>query len=517
MRVVGIETEYGITDPSDPGANPILLSSRLVEACRTWAGGATARWDYGGEDPLMDQRGSRRARHHASADMLTDDHEFDRSSGVVTLRRRRGSWEDPAHLNAVLANGARFYVDHAHPEYSGPEVTSARDAVVWDVAGDRIARAAADVYRSNDGSVALYKNNVDGKGASYGMHENYLVKRETDFDDLARRLTPHLVSRQVVIGAGRVGLGAYGERAGFQLSQRADYMEAEVGLETTLRRPIINTRDEPHADRSSWRRLHVIIGDANCMEVPTYLKVGATSLVLAAIEADDDRLDALVLADPVAEVSAVSHDLTLRHRLQLASGETATALELQKALLTIGRDYASDADDALVIARWESVLDALGRDPFEAARDVEWVAKLQLLGRMRERYGVTDEHGALTPAPWDDDRLKAADVQWSEVGVGLAWRLAAAGAVERLTTDAEVDAAMGTPPTTTRAWLRGRIVAARPDIVDAAGWSTIVIDRETDHGHLEVVTLSDPRTTSHALLDSLIQAPASPGAPSTDG
>ncbi len=504
MRVVGIETEYGITDPRDPGANPILLSSQLVDACRQWAGDASARWDYGGEDPLMDLRGSRRSRFHATEDMLTDAHEYDDERGQVTLRRRRGSWEDPAHLNAVLANGARFYVDHAHPEYSGPEVSNARDAVVWDVAGDRIARAAAETLIADGGSVALFKNNVDGKGASYGTHENYLVSRSVDFDELARRLTPHLVSRQVITGAGRVGIGAHGELAGFQMSQRADYMEAEVGLETTLRRPIVNTRDEPHADRARWRRLHIIIGDANAMEVPTYLKVGTTSLILTAIEAGDDRLDALVLADPVAEVSAVSRDLTMRHRLSLASGETGTALAVQRALLTIARDHVADAEDASVIATWESVLEALGREPFSASKDVEWVAKLQLMGRMRDRYGSIDAGGASVPAAWDDDRLKAADVQWSEVGVGLAWRLAAAGAVTRLTTDDEVASAMSFPPRTTRAWLRGRIVAARPDIVDAAGWSSIVLDRETDHGHLEVINLPNPMATTHALLDSLI-------------
>ncbi len=515
MRVVGIETEYGITDPSDPGANPILLSSLLVEACRTWAGGKTTRWDYGGEDPLMDLRGMRRDRRYATADLLTDSPEYSAANRGVTLRRRRGSWEDPAHLNAVLPNGARFYVDHAHPEYSGPEVTSAHDAVVWDVAGDRIAAAAADVFRQ-DGNVALYKNNVDGKGASYGMHENYLVDRAVDFETLARRLTPHLVTRAVVIGAGRVGLGVYGEEPGFQMSQRADYMEAEVGLETTLRRPIVNTRDEPHADRRKWRRLHVIIGDANCMEVPTYLKVGATALVLTAIEAGDERLDALVLRNPVDEVSAVSHDLTLRHRLELASGETATALEIQRALLTISRDYVRDADDARVLERWERVLDALGRDPFEAAREVEWVAKLQLLGRMRERYAVAHPDGSREIPGWDDDRLRAADVQWAELGKGLAARLTAAGAVERLTTDDEIASAMALPPRTTRAWLRGRMVAERGDIVDAAGWSTVVIDREQEHGHLEVVSLPDPTTTSYHLLDTLLAEASGPDAPARD-
>jgi len=507
MRVVGIETEYGITDPAHPGANPMLLSSQLVDACRQWAGDAATRWDYGGEDPLMDLRGMRRERRYATADLLTDSPEYSEANRGVTLRRRRGSWEDPAHLNAVLGNGARFYVDHAHPEYSGPEVSSARDAVVWDAAGDKIVCAAIEGFKADGGSIAVYKNNVDGKGASYGMHENYLVSRSIAFDELARRLTPHLVSRQVVVGAGRVGLGAYGERAGFQMSQRADYMEAEVGLETTLRRPIVNTRDEPHADRTKWRRLHIIIGDANSMEVPTYLKVGTTALILSAIEAGDERLDALVLADPVSEVSAVSHDVSMRHQLTLSSGETATALQMQRALLTIARDYVSDAEDAAVVAKWEDVLEELSRDIFSAAKNVEWVAKLQLFGRMRERYGSVDAEGAAVPAPWDDDRLKAADVQWSEVGVGLAWRLAAAGAVTRMTTDAEVDAAMVTPPATTRAWLRGRMVSMRPDVVDAAGWSTIVIDRDAEHGHLEVVNLPNPMATTHELLDQLLASP----------
>ncbi|WP_291377984.1 depupylase/deamidase Dop [Demequina sp.] len=504
MRVVGIETEYGVTDPGNPGANPILLSSQLVAACRVWSGNSQTRWDYGGEDPLMDLRGMRRERRYATADLLTDSPEYSDANRGVTLRRRRGSWEDPAHLNAVLANGARFYVDHAHPEYSGPEVTSAHDAVVWDVAGDRIAAAAAAHMRAEGDDVALYKNNVDGKGASYGTHENYLVSREVDFDDLARRLMPHLVSRQIVVGAGRVGLGAYGETPGFQMSQRADYIEAEVGLETTLRRPIVNTRDEPHADRRKWRRLHIIIGDANSMEVPTYLKVGATSLILAAVEAGDARLDVLALADPVAEVSAVSRDLALRHRLRLASGEEATALEIQRALITIARDYTVDVEDNRVIERWENVIDPLGRDPLTAQREVEWVAKLHLLGRMRERYATAGADGQRQLPPWDDDRLRAADLQWSELGTGLAARMSAAGAVERVATDAEIEHAMTAPPSTTRAWLRGRMVSERSDIVDAASWSTIVLDRDTEHGHLEVLTLPDPFVTSHELVDSLL-------------
>ncbi|WP_084126378.1 depupylase/deamidase Dop [Demequina sp. NBRC 110054] len=501
MRIVGLETEYGITDPDRPGANPILLASRLVSACREALGGLTARWDYGGEDPLQDQRGMRRERRYATADLLTDAPEYDEATRGVTLRRRRGSWEDPAHLNAVLPNGARFYVDHAHPEYSGPEVRTARDAVRWDAAGDAIVLEAAKRYEEIEGErVALYKNNVDGKGASYGTHENYLIPRDVDFDALAVALTPHLVTRQVYTGAGRVGLGMYGDDAGFQMSQRADYMETEVALETTLRRPIVNSRDEPHATRGRWRRLHLIIGDANCLEVPNLLKLGTTSLVLSAIEAGDERLEELELATPVEDVRTVSRDLSLTARLTLKSGETATALDLQRALLEIARSYADDAADAEVIARWEGVLDRLGRDVMEAAREVEWVAKLQLMGRLRAKHEAA--HG--TPMLWDDARLAAMDLQWSRLGDGLAWRLARAGAVERLTTDAEVAEAASQAPVDTRARLRGAAVVGLRDLVDAAGWSTVVIDRDTRHGNLEVVHLDDPHEASNALLDSLL-------------
>lgn len=506
MRIVGIETEYGIADASGAATNPILMSSRLVSACRLWADGKSAPWDYGGEDPLQDQRGHRRERATAGADMLTDAHEWNPQHGLVSLRRRRGSWEDPAHLNAVLGNGARFYVDHAHPEYSGPEVATAREAVVWDRAGDAIALAAAQRYaQEEDSAVELYKNNVDGKGASYGTHENFLVRRDIDFSQLAQLLTSHLVTRPIVVGAGRVGLGQRGEEHGFQISQRADYIETEIGLETTLRRPIINTRDEPHADRRQWRRLHVIVGDANCFDVPNYLKVGTTSLVLSAIEAADERLETLVLAHPVAAVSQVSRDLTLKSPLELTSGESASALEIQRGLLEICRDYIDSADDAQVIARWEEVLDSLGRDIFAAARDVEWVAKLQLLGRVRDKHVAADADGQLTPLAWSDAKLAALDVQWSRLGDGWAQRLASAGAVTRLVDDADVERAMVEPPQSTRAAVRGAFVGQYPHLIDAAGWSTVVLDRETAHGKLEVLHLDDPWETTHPLLEELAQ------------
>ena len=501
MRVLGLETEYGVVDLDNPAANPILLASTLVAAYRARPGTASASWDYGGEDPLHDQRGFWRDRASAHPDLLTDAPESGAPDRTVTRRRRRGLWEDPSHLNAVLANGSRFYVDHAHPEISGPEVTNPRDAVLWDRAADAIALQAVAAAGEEGLRIALYKNNVDGKGASYGTHENYLVTRAVPFDDLARRLTSHLVTRQVYTGAGRVGLGQRGELAGFQISQRADYMEAEVGLETTLRRPIINTRDEPHADPSRWRRLHVIIGDANAMDVPTYLKFGTTSLVLAAIEAGDERLDLLILAEPVDAVIAVSRDLSLRAPLPLADGSSASAVDIQRALLEIARDYARDAEEALVIARWEDLLARLARDPLECGRDVEWVAKLGLLNRIRERNATATG----LPA-WDDARLVAADIHWSDLDPsrGLCSRLSAAGAVERLVTDEEIARAIAEPPRDTRAWLRGRMVGKRPDIVDAAGWATVVLDQDPERPELDAVRLDDPLATTHPLLDALL-------------
>ncbi len=218
-----------------------------------------ARWDFEEENPLRDAARFDLAREAADASQLTD--------------------EDIGLANVILTNGARLYVDHAHPEYSAPEVTNPRDAVLWDKAGERIMAEAAERAAQLPGAqpIHLYKNNTDNKGASYGTHENYLMKRETPFSDIVRHLTPFFVSRQVVTGAGRVGIGQDGQEHGFQISQRADYFEVEVGLETTLKRPIINTRDEPHADAEKYRRLHVIIGDANLSEISTYLKLGTTS------------------------------------------------------------------------------------------------------------------------------------------------------------------------------------------------------------------------------------------------
>lgn len=527
-RVMGIETEYGVLQPGRPQANPMLLSSHVVSAyAASRAENGRARWDYSDEDPLADARGFRLQRAAAHPSMLTDDPTLPAPAGPasgadaftssVVERPLAEERDDPGAATSLLTNGARLYVDHAHPEYSSPEVTNPRDAVVWDKAGELVMLAAARACAASPAlpDVALYKNNVDGKGASYGTHENYLVSRDLPFELLVRQLTPFLVTRQVFTGAGRVGLGQTGQIPGFQLSQRADYIEAEVGLETTLRRPIVNTRDEPHADRTRWRRLHLILGDATMLEVATFLRLGTTSLVLWLIErAGTDvvpALAAVALADPVAAVHQISRDPSLTTRVELADGRRLTALQVQQVYLDAVRAALAapaaeetgaaepDARTAEVVDRWASVLDRLAQDPATCAREVEWVAKLRLLDGMRRR-----DHLA-----WDNPRLAAMDLQWSDVRPerGLYHRLVAAGAVERLTSDEEVARAVVEPPSDTRAYFRGTVVRRFGAQVRAASWDSVVLDVPT-LASLRRIPLRDPwRGTQAHVGELLAQCP----------
>jgi proteasome accessory factor A len=518
---MGIETEYGVLQPGRPQANPMLLSSHVVSAyAASRAEGGRARWDYADEDPLADARGFRLQRTAVHPSVLTDDPTHPAPAGPSPDQRPGDGGvlasapvdrplveerDDPGAATSLLTNGARLYVDHAHPEYSSPEVTNPRDAVVWDKAGELVMLAAARACAASPAlpDVALYKNNVDGKGASYGTHENYLVARDLPFELLVRQLTPFLVTRQVFTGAGRVGLGQTGQIPGFQLSQRADYIEAEVGLETTLRRPIVNTRDEPHADRTRWRRLHLILGDATMLEVATYLRLGTTSLVLWLIERAGagavPALSTVALADPVGAVHQVSRDPSLTTRLVLADGRRMTALEVQHVYVQAVRDAlgeGADPDTVAVLDRWASVLERLGQDPASCAREVEWVAKLRLIDGMRRR----DHLG------WDNPRLAAMDLQWSDVRPerGLYHRLVAAGAVERLITDDEAARAVLEPPSDTRAYFRGTVVRRFPGQVRAASWDSVVLDVPT-LASLRRIPLRDPWRGTEAHVGRLLR------------
>jgi proteasome accessory factor A len=457
-RVMGTEVEYGISVPGQPNANPMLLSAQVVNAYSSGLPAGRSRrpaWDFEEESPLRDARGYDLGRRVAP--------EFVEAE------------EDAGMANVILTNGARLYVDHAHPEFSTPEVLSPLDIVRWDRAGELVMRQAIRrAFELTGATINLYKNNTDNKGASYGAHENYLMRRATPFTDIVAQLTPFFVSRQVVCGAGRVGLGQDGRTPGFQISQRADFFEVEVGLETTLKRPIINTRDEPHADAEKYRRLHVIIGDANLSEISTYLKIGTTSLVLAMIE--DGFLPAdLGVADPVRELHAVSHDPTLRHQVTLRDGRRLTGVQMQMQYLEYARKYVadrfgSDVDDqtADTLQRWDRVLTALETDPMTLADQLDWVAKLRLLEGYRERDGLD----------WSSSRLQLVDLQYSDVRAdkGLYHRLVARGAMQTLLPDDAAVAAMTEPPTDTRAYFRGECLRRYASAIAAASWDSVIFD-----------------------------------------
>jgi Pup amidohydrolase len=293
----------------------------------------------------------------------------------------------------------------------------------------------------------------------------------------------------VVTDSGRVGIGQDGRDHGFQISQRADYFEVEVGLETTLKRPIINTRDEPHADPEKYRRLHVIIGDANLSEISTYLKVGTTSLVLAMIEDRFITRD-LTVDQPVRSLREVSHDPSLQHLLRLSDGRTLTAVQLQMEYLDLARKYVedrfgsnADAQTLDVLERWESVLSRLETDPMLCARELDWVAKLKLLSSYRDRDGLD----------WDDAKLHLVDLQYSDIrpDKGLYHRLVRMGRMDRLLTDEEVSGAMHSPPVDTRAYFRGRCLEKYADQIAAASWDSVIFDLP-GHESLQRVPTIDP-------------------------
>ncbi len=481
---MGTEVEYGISVLGQPFANPMLASSQVVNAYASGsAQSGRARWDFEEEFPLRDARGWERPRGMADASQLTD--------------------EDLGLANVILTNGARLYVDHAHPEYSSPEVTNPLDVVKWDKAGELVMLAAIRQTPRLPGGlpIALYKNNTDNKGASYGAHENYLVPRATPFADIVRHLIPFFVSRQVICGAGRVGIGQDGRAHGFQISQRADFFEVEVGLETTLKRPIINTRDEPHADPERHRRLHVILGDANLAEVSTYLKVGTTALVLAMIE------DGFIAADfavdgPVGALRAVSHDPSLTHLITLKSGRSLTAVQLQWEYHDLARKYVeerfgADADPQTidVLNRWESLLTRLVEDVWSCSRELDWVAKWRLLSQYRDRDGLG----------WEDAKLHLVDLQYSDIRPekGLYHRLLAAGRMERLLDDEAINKAVTEPPIDTRAYFRGRCLAKYADQVTAASWDSVIFDLSGRESLQRIPTL-DPLRGTQAHVEALL-------------
>jgi proteasome accessory factor PafA2 len=483
-KVCGIETEYGVHVVSSGEMSPTTASSLLINA---YVARLERRvgWDFEDESPGRDARG------------------FAREGAMPP--------EIETHLvNAVLTNGARYYVDHAHPEYSTPECSNPLQLVCHDRAGEIILARSMEAARHllpPGEEIIVYKHNSDGKGNSYGCHENYLVDRAVPFARIVQRLTPHFVSRQVYTGAGKVGQenSDSATPVPFQLSQRSDFFEEEVGLETTLKRPIINTRDEPHADPQKYRRLHVIVGDANLAEVATFLKVGTTAMVLAMIEDEFEAGRDLTLANPVAAIRAVSHDPSLRTLVDLADGERMTALEVQWELFALARKYAEDRGLAvlgdedvgrLLLERWESVLSSLETDPASLAGQLDWVAKQRIVEGYRERHGLE----------WSDPRLAALDLQYHDIR--SAKSLFNKLQMERLVDPADVELAVTEPPATTRAYFRGRCLSLFAPAIVAANWDSVVFDVGSDP--LRRVPMMEPLRGTAAHVDTLLEGCESP-------
>ena len=476
-KVCGIETEYGIVLRGAGESNPIAASSVLINAYVSSLSRKVG-WDFEDESPGNDARGF----------------SVEGSSPP----------EVETHLvNAVLTNGARYYVDHAHPEISTPECLDSREVVLWDKAAEQILISSMDAAKTilpPGQEIVVHKNNSDGKGNSYGCHENYLMDRAVPFARIVAGITPFFVTRQIFAGAGKVGCEAAGtssREVPYQISQRADFFEEEVGLETTLKRPIVNTRDEPHCDAQKYRRLHVIIGDANLSEVATFLKVGTTAVVLSMIEDDELGRD-VSLASPVQALRQVSYDLGLGRALELADGSTATALELQWHFLDLAKKYAesrgleSVGEDvgADILRRWEAVLTGLETDPSSLTTQVDWIAKRNLLEGYRERHDLA----------WDDARLKAMDLQYHDIRPERS--LSSRIGLERLVGTDEVREAMTNPPRTTRAWFRGTCLQRWAPAIVAANWDSLVFDVGGDP--LRRVPMMEPLRGTAALLEDLV-------------
>jgi proteasome accessory factor A len=375
------------------------------------------------------------------------------------LFRRVVTWGRSS--NVFLENGARLYLDvGSHPEYATPECSNPLDTIRHDKAGERILEelvATAEQRLAEEGiagRISVFKNNTDSAGNSYGCHENYLVGRAGEFQRLADTLIPFLVSRQVFAGAGKVLQTPRGSI--FSLAQRSEHIWEGVSSATTRSRPIINTRDEPHADAERFRRLHVIVGDSNMSEYTAHLKVATADLVLRTLEHEPVLRD-FSLENPIRAIREISHDFTGTRKVKLTSGAELSALDLQERYLErverfVQRDDESTDADREVVRRWRYVIQQLRVDPMSLHRELDWVAKYRMIEQYRERHDLPLAH----------PRVAMLDLAYHDVtrSRGLYYLLERQGRVERLLDDADIEDARVTPPQDTRAALRGRFITA---------------------------------------------------------
>ncbi len=477
QRLIGTETEFGIIARDPSATDPVSNSIQCIGYYPALPA-PHAIWDYENENPLLDVRG------------------FE-----VEGERERPGPDYNRMLNKLLANGGRLYVDGAHPEYATPECTNPREIVAHERAGERIAAECLRAMARTHGAerFLLYKNNSDGKGNSYGYHENYLVSRSVPFEKLIKVVLPFFVTRLIYAGAGKVGAENQTSPAPFQISQRADFFECLVDLNTMVKRPIVNTRDEPHSDSAKYRRLHVIVGDANMAELSTYLKLGTLCVVLEMLEAGAE-FPSIELDDPVLAIKDVSRDVEMTGSIKRADGRAITAIEIQRAYLKAAMDYFACHDVSLitkdVLVRWEDVLDRLEKDPMLLSRELDWVAKRQMMMSYIERKGCG----------WDDPRVQMMDLQYHDVrpDKGLFYTLERSNMIERLVQDGEIARAEQNPPTGTRAYFRGQCLKRFPKEVYAASWTSVLFD--IGNTTIKRIPLLDPLRGNEALTRELLDS-----------
>jgi proteasome accessory factor PafA2 len=486
-RVFGLETEYGITLS---GAESVDVVAESIELVRRYTeNGALMKWDYELEDPHLDARGFR------ARELLQD---TDESAYYEIDKRRPLSFEE-IKSDLVLSNGARFYNDHAHPEYSTPECTTLRQIVAQDKAGERILAECA--RRRNQKlpagfEVRLYKNNTDFAGHSYGCHDNYLMRRDIAWDRIVAGMLPFLITRQIFAGAGKMGIeaeSAQGQPGIYQISQRADFFSVVVSIDTMNRRPLINTRDEPHVDASRYRRFHVILGDSNMSEWATAMKVGTTSLILDLIERGE--APQLEIAQPVDANKSISRDRTYDWIIELKDGRKISAIDVQRIYLRAASKLNNDPseDREWILREWENVLNDLERDVMSTRDRIDWTAKKFLLDALQEEEKLS----------WSDPWLQSIDLEYHDLDLdqGLYYELLRKGLMRRVTNEEEIKASIFNPPETTRAFFRGRAVARFNDEISSIQWDEIVFTNQANSFRVAL-----PEAAMNARLDALNHA-----------
>ncbi|PYK42005.1 MAG: peptidase [Verrucomicrobia bacterium] len=466
-RVFGLETEYGITVD---GAESVDVVSESIALVRSYTEhGALMKWDYGHEDPHRDARGFRAKELRQDAD----------ESAYYEIDKNRPLTFQEIKSDLVLSNGARFYNDHAHPEYSTPECTTLHQIVAQEKAGERILAECArrrNAHLPDGEHVRLYKNNTDFLGHSYGCHDNYLMRRDIPWDSIVSGALPFLITRQIFAGA--------------------DFFSVLVSIDTMNRRPLVNTRDEPHADASKYRRFHVIVGDSNMSEWATAMKLGTTALVLDLIERG--KAPQLEIAQPIDAAKSISRDQNYDWIMELRDGRKISAIDVQRLYLSAAQKLERDDEErGWILREWESVLNDLERDVMLCRDRTDWAAKKFLLNELQE------EEKLQASDPW----LQAIDLEYHNIDLerGLYYELLRQGSMRRVVNEDEIRRAIFSPPETTRAFFRGRAVARFTDQIESIQWNEIVL---SGAGRSQRIALPEPADESLKRLNTAMRESA---------